>query len=85
MITFHVFLNNNLLVTNPRARPRREYRRDHESVGLGTGRRQAWMLPGHLLVVPETSQGGMAWVVIARRSALCQYSVLGKMRSKKVL
>ena len=46
MITFHVFLKNNLLVTNPTARPSREYDWDHESVGLGTpGGHQAWTLP----------------------------------------
>ena len=36
MIIFHVFLKNNLLVTNPKARPRREYDWDHESMDLGT-------------------------------------------------
>ena len=42
MIIFHVFLKNNLLVTNPKARPRREYDWDHESMDLGTlGQRQA--------------------------------------------
>ena len=37
MIIFHVFLR---LVTNPKARSRREYDWDHESMDLGTpGRR----------------------------------------------
>ena len=35
MIIFHVFLKYNL-VTNPKARPRREYDWDHESMNLGT-------------------------------------------------
>ena len=42
MIIFHVFLKNNLLVTNPKARLRREYDWAHESMDLGTaGQRQA--------------------------------------------
>ena len=42
MIIFHAFLKNNLLVTNPKARPKREYDWDHESIDLGTlGRHQA--------------------------------------------
>ena len=46
MIIFHVFLKNNLLVTNPKARPRREYDWDHESMDPGTlGWHQALMLP----------------------------------------
>ena len=32
MIIFHVFLKNNLLVTNPKAKPRRECDWDHESM-----------------------------------------------------
>ena len=36
IIIFHVFLKNYLLVTNPKARPRREYDWDHESMDLGT-------------------------------------------------
>ena len=42
MIIFHVFLKNNLLVTNPKARTRREYDWDHESMDPGTlGQHQA--------------------------------------------
>ena len=33
MIIFHVFLKNNL-VTNPKAKPRREYDCDHKSMEL---------------------------------------------------
>ena len=59
MIIFHVFLKNNLLVTNPKARLRRECDWAHESMDLGTpGQRQARTLPTHLLIVPETSPGG---------------------------
>ena len=36
MIIFHVFLKNNLLVTNPKAKPRRECDWHHESMDLGT-------------------------------------------------
>ena len=36
MIIFHVFLKNNLLVTNPKARLRRECDWAHESMDLGT-------------------------------------------------
>ena len=36
MIIFHVFLKNNLLVTNPKAKPRREYDWDRDSMDLGT-------------------------------------------------
>ena len=35
MITFHVFLKNNLLITNLKARTRREYDWDHKSMDLG--------------------------------------------------
>ena len=42
MIIFHVFLKNNLLGTHPKARPRREYDWDYESMDLGTlAQRQA--------------------------------------------
>ena len=59
MIIFHAFLKNNLLVTNPKARLRREYDWDHESMDLGTlGQRQARTLPTHLLTVPETGPDG---------------------------
>ena len=58
MIIFHVFLKNNLLVTNPKARPRREYDWDHESMDLGTpGPRQARTLPIHLLIVETRPKG----------------------------
>ena len=58
MIIFHAFLKNNHLVPNPKARPRTEYDRDHESKDLRTpGRHQALMLPTQLLV-PETSPEG---------------------------
>ena len=36
MTIFHVFLKNNHLVANPKARPRREYDWDHESMDLET-------------------------------------------------
>ena len=59
MIIFHVFLKNNHLVTNSKARPRREYDWDHENMGLETpGWLQAWTLPKYLLIVPETSPEG---------------------------
>ena len=59
MIIFHVFLKNNLLVTNPKARTRREYDWDHKSTDLGTsGWCQARTLPTHLLVVPGTNPEG---------------------------
>ena len=59
MIIFHAFLKNNLLVTNPKARLRREYDWDHESMDLGTpGWHQARMLPTHLLIIPKTSPEG---------------------------
>ena len=59
MIILHVFLKNNHLVTNPKARPRWEYDWDRESTDLGTpGQCQTWTLPVHLLIVPETSPGG---------------------------
>ena len=59
MTIFHVFLKNNHLVANPKARPRREYDWNHESMDLGTqGRCQAGMLFMHLLIVPETSPKG---------------------------
>ena len=46
MIIFHVFLKNNLLVTNPKARLRREYDWAHESMDLGTaaGKNAAYAL-----------------------------------------
>ena len=60
MIIFHVFLKNNLLVTNPKARPRRQCDWDHESMDLGTPSwSQARMLPMHLLIVPKTSPEGI--------------------------
>ena len=34
MIIFHVFLKNNLPVTNPKSKPRREYDWDHKSMDL---------------------------------------------------
>ena len=37
MIISHVFLKNNLLVTKPKARPRREYDWGHESMDLDSG------------------------------------------------
>ena len=59
MIIFHAFLKNNLLVTNPKARLRREYDWDHESMDLGTsGWHQARMLLTHLLIIPKTSPEG---------------------------
>ena len=36
MIIFDFFLKNSHLVTNPKARPRREYDFDYESMDLGT-------------------------------------------------
>ena len=42
MTIFHVFLKNYHLVTNSKARPRREYDWDHENMDLETpGWRQA--------------------------------------------
>ena len=37
MTIFHVFLKNNLLVTKPKARPRREYDWDHKSMNWNAG------------------------------------------------
>ena len=48
-----------ILIQPPKARPRREYDWDHESMDLGTlGQRQARTLPTHLLTVPETGPEG---------------------------
>ena len=56
MITFHVFLKNNLLVTNPKARPGREYAWDREVWTL-----EHWVYARHercLPTVPKPSPGG---------------------------
>ena len=59
MITFHVFLKNNLLVTNPKARPGREYDWDREVWTLEhrVGARHERCLP----TAPKRAQEGRAW------------------------
>ena len=58
MIIFHAFLKNNLLVTNPKARPRREYDWDHKSMELECRVSIRHECLGNLLTVPETSPEG---------------------------
>ena len=84
MIIFHVFLKNNLLVTNPTARPRREDDWDVKYGPWNSGSASGINAACALAVVPERAQEGTAWVE-ARRSGPCQCSVLGRIRSKEAL
>ena len=73
MIIFHVFLKNNLLVTNPKAKPRRECDWDHESMdpeppGLASSMNTAYALADCSQDYPRRKQPG----VKTRRSGLCQ-------------
>ena len=80
MIIFHVFLKNNLLVTNPKARPRREYDWEHGSWNTGSalGMNTAYTLADCFRDYPKRKQPG-----VKTRSGLCQCSVLGKMNQRK--